>query len=58
MAIRLGWQKTPAKSLVNGATKHTTKVGEEASTALTIPHLACRIADCVPLVQRSNQGAQ
>jgi hypothetical protein len=33
MAIRLGWQKTPAKSLVNGATKHTTKVGEEASTA-------------------------
>jgi hypothetical protein len=28
------------------------------STVQTIPHLACQIADCVPLVQRSRLVAQ
>ncbi|HEU0220145.1 MAG TPA: hypothetical protein VFQ98_04990 [Gallionella sp.] len=32
MAIRLSWQKTPSKSLVNGATRHIYGIGEEAST--------------------------
>ena len=31
------------------------KVGEEASTALTTPHPACRIADCVALLQRGER---
>ena len=34
--------------------RHTVVVGEGVSTALTILHPACRIADCVALLQRSD----
>jgi hypothetical protein len=33
LAIRPGWQRTPAKSLVNGTTRYTLKAGEKAIAA-------------------------